>query len=47
VLTAAQVVAQFGDDSTGTVVFDFGAGNLFTLNGVASLAGIDSDLVIG
>lgn len=45
-LSAARVVTTFGGDNSGTVVFDFGSGNAFTLSGVASLTGIEADPVI-
>jgi Ca2+-binding RTX toxin-like protein len=45
-LSAKQIVSQFGDDSTGTVVLDFGAGNSITLNGISSLAGLENDITI-
>ena len=44
--TAAQVVADHADDSTGTVIFDFGANGSFTLNGVTSVTGLDSDIIL-
>ncbi|GAA6165443.1 hypothetical protein NBRC116590_31470 [Pelagimonas sp. KU-00592-HH] len=44
--TEAQVVADHADDSTGTVVFDFGANGSFTLNGVTSVTGLDSDIIL-
>lgn len=44
--TAAQVIAEFADTSSGTVVFDFGNGNTLTLNGVGSTAGLVDDLVV-
>lgn len=45
-MSATQVVNTYGDDSSGTVVFDFGGGNVLTLEGVSSLFGIESDLLI-
>ena len=40
VLTETQVVAQFGRVVAGSVVFDFGAGDVVTLTAVTSLSGI-------
>ncbi|WP_168733148.1 calcium-binding protein [Thalassobius vesicularis] len=45
-LTAAQVIAQFGSVSGGNVVFTFDGGEVITLNGLGSLAGLDSHIVI-
>ena len=46
VLTEAQVVSTFGDDSSGTAILDFGVGNVITLTGVTTLAGLAGDLEI-
>ena len=45
-LTAAQVVSSFATDIGADVLFDFGGGNTITLVGVASLVGLDGDIVI-
>lgn len=45
-MTEAEVIALFADDSTGTVVFDFGNGNTIALNGVETTASIENDLTI-
>lgn len=45
-LSVAQVIAQYADDSTGTVIFDFGNGNTITLNGVSSVTGLAADVSI-
>ncbi|WP_303472847.1 MULTISPECIES: hypothetical protein [unclassified Marinovum] len=45
-LTAAQVIDMFGDDSSGTLVLDFGGGNTITLNGITSGIGFESNVEI-
>ena len=45
-LTAAQVVAQFASDNGAGVIFDFGDGNVLTLDGVADPTGIAADLIL-
>ena len=45
-LSAAEVVAMFADDSTGSTVFDFGNGNSVTLDGVSDASALVSDLVL-
>ena len=44
--SVAQVISDFADDSTGTVIFDFGNDNVITLQGVNTLAGLDTDISI-
>ena len=41
---AAAVLSTYASDASGTVVFDFGDGDTFTLNGVNSLLNLDLDL---
>ena len=43
-MTGAQIVAAFADDSSGTVIFDFGGGNTLTLENIATTAGLESDV---
>ncbi len=45
-MTARQVVDQFADADSGTVVFDFGDGNSITLDGVTDTANLADDLFI-
>ena len=45
-LSEAQVVSMFGDDSSGTLIFDFGSGNAITLDGVLSATGVASAIDI-
>ena len=40
--SVAQVISDFADDSTGTVIFDFGNDNVITLQGVNTLAGLEA-----
>ena len=44
--SVAQVLADFADDSTGTVIFDFGNDNMITLQGVGTLTGLSADISI-
>lgn len=45
-LSAAQVVNIYADDSSGTVIFNFGGGNTITLEGVSSTSGLAGDLLV-
>ncbi|MEP3688848.1 MAG: calcium-binding protein [Sulfitobacter dubius] len=45
-LTEQQVIDRFVTVIEGNVVFDFGAGNVITLNGVTSTVGLAEDLLI-
>ncbi|MFC2967539.1 hypothetical protein [Acidimangrovimonas pyrenivorans] len=45
-LTAQQLVSQFAQDAGSDVVFDFGHGNVLTLEGVANLDGLAADIHI-
>jgi serralysin len=46
VLSASQVLTQFATDTGADIVLDFGGGNSITLQGVASLSGLETDLLI-
>ena len=43
---ASEVIERFADDSSGTVMFDFGGGNMITLSGVTSTTGLEDDISI-
>lgn len=45
-LTAAQVVSNFATPSGGNTVFDFGGGNVITLQGVVAPSAVIDDIVI-
>ncbi|WP_415918909.1 S8 family serine peptidase [Tateyamaria sp. SN6-1] len=45
-LSVAQVIDLYGDDSSGTVIFDFENGNVIRLQGVNSLSGLEDDMTI-
>lgn len=45
-LTAQHVVNTYADDSSGTVIFDFGNGNTITFDGVTRTNFLDQDLII-
>lgn len=42
----AEILAQFADDSSGQVVFDFGGGDIITLSNLATLAGLDDNISV-
>ena len=46
-LGAAQVVSTYASVTAGGVLFDFGAGQSILLEGLNSMAGLDSDILLG
>jgi Ca2+-binding RTX toxin-like protein len=41
-VTVADVLSSFGEDNSGTVILNFGANGMITLDGLTTLTGLDA-----